>query len=90
MFTFEKVEQFGILNANVVFNVSDSGYINAKIQVIDRREQVNGYEAPESEVEGWANDSAQPQQQAQPQTQPKPQPQQEQNPNYVQDDDLPF
>ncbi len=52
-YTFDRVEQFGILDANVIFNVSDSGYINARIQVEDRREMVNSYEPPEQEVTGW-------------------------------------
>lgn len=59
-FTFDKVEQFGTLDANVVFNLNDSGFINARIQVADRREQVNAYEPPEQEVEGWTNSSAEP------------------------------
>ena len=54
-FTFDKVEQFGILDANVLFDLNDSGFINAKIQVVDKKEKVNGYEAPESEVTGWTN-----------------------------------
>jgi len=52
-YTFDRVEQFGTLDANVIFNVSDSGYINARIQVEDRREMVNSYEPPADAVEGW-------------------------------------
>lgn len=52
-FTFDKVQRFGILDANVLFIVNDKGYCNAKIQIIDRVEQVNGYEAPEDEAQGW-------------------------------------
>lgn len=52
-YTFDRVEQFGTLDANVVFNISDSGFINAKIQVKEKKEMVNSYEPPESEVEGW-------------------------------------
>lgn len=53
-FTFNKVEQFGELDANINFTINDSGFINAKIHVVDKKEQVNGYTPPESEVEGWA------------------------------------
>jgi hypothetical protein len=55
-YTFDRVERFGILDANFVFNLNDKGFIGAKIQVIDKKEQINGYEAPESqeeEVDGW-------------------------------------
>ena len=65
-FTFDKVEQFGVLDANVIFQVTESGFTNAKIQVVDRKEQVNGYEPPQSEVEGWANSSAEPSQKSEP------------------------
>ena len=54
-FTFDKVEMFGTLDCNVVFDLNDSGFINAKIQVVDSKEKVNGYEASESEVTGWTN-----------------------------------
>lgn len=57
-FTFDRVEKFGVLDAQIVFTVSDSGYCNAKIQVIDRVEQINGYTPPapfeEEIIEGWA------------------------------------
>ena len=60
-FTFDHVERFGILDATIVFAINEKGYINAKIQVIDRKEQVNGYEKPEEreeeEVEGWNVDA---------------------------------
>lgn len=52
-YTFDRVEQFGTLDANVIFTVSDAGFINAKIQVKDRREMVNSYVPSENEVEGW-------------------------------------
>lgn len=52
-YTFDKVEQFGELDANINFTINDAGFINAKIHIVDRREQVNGYTPPESEVEGW-------------------------------------
>lgn len=52
-YTFDRVEQFGTLDANVVFDISESGFINAKIQVKDRKEMVNSYEPPADAVEGW-------------------------------------
>ena len=52
-YTFDRVEQFGILDANVIFEISDAGFINAKIQVVDRKEMVNSYDPPADEVEGW-------------------------------------
>lgn len=52
-YTFDRVEQFGILDANVIFDISEAGFINAKIQVKDRKEMVNSYEPPASAVEGW-------------------------------------
>lgn len=52
-YTFDRVEQFGTLDANVIFDRNDSGYINARIQVEDRREMVNSYESPADAVEGW-------------------------------------
>lgn len=53
-YTFDRVEQFGTLDANVIFDISDAGFINAKIQVKDRKEMVNSYEPPADAVEGWA------------------------------------
>lgn len=52
-YTFDRVEQFGTLDANVIFDRNDSGFINAKIQVKDRKEMVNSYDAPADAVEGW-------------------------------------
>ena len=52
-YTFDRVEQFGTLDANVIFDINDAGFINAKIQVKDRKEMVNSYEPPEQEVTGW-------------------------------------
>lgn len=52
-YTFDRVEQFGTLDANVIFDISDAGFINAKIQVKDRKEMVNSYEPPADAVEGW-------------------------------------
>ena len=54
-YTFDRVAQFGILEALIDFILTDKGYINAKINIKDRREQILGYEAPEDEVTGWAN-----------------------------------
>lgn len=60
-FTFDKVARFGILDAKVIFDVTEKGYINAKIQVVDRKEQITMYEAPttfaDDEVEGWETES---------------------------------
>jgi len=53
-FTFERVEKFGVLDANVIFSKNDKGYINAKIQIIDKKEQINGYEDPEDTANGWS------------------------------------
>ena len=56
-FTFDKVARFGTLDAKVIFDVTEKGYINAKIQVVDKKEQITLYEPPttfaEDEVEGW-------------------------------------
>ena len=53
-FTFDKVAQFGILDAKIVFMLTETGFINAKIQIADKVEQVLSYEEPESDVTGWA------------------------------------
>ena len=57
-FTFERVQAFGELDALIDFNINDSGYINAKIAIKDRIEQVLDYIEPaggaEEIVEGWA------------------------------------
>jgi len=53
-FTWDAVDRFGILTANVVFAINDSGFVNAKIQVEDRKEQVLAYEGPEDQVTGWS------------------------------------
>ena len=57
-FTFERVQAFGELDALIDFKLNDSGYINAKIAVKDRIEQVLEYiepsESAEEIVEGWA------------------------------------
>lgn len=54
-FTFDKVERFGVLDAKIVFGINEKGFINAKIQVENKKEQVLSYEAPKSNVDGWAN-----------------------------------
>lgn len=57
-FTFERVQAFGELDALIDFKLNDSGFINAKIAVKDRLEQVLEYieptESAEEVVEGWA------------------------------------
>lgn len=53
-FTFDTVERFGILDANIIFTINDRGFIGSKIKVVDRKEQVNGYEGPEDQVTGWS------------------------------------
>ena len=57
-FTFERVQAFGELDALIDFKLNDSGFINAKIAVKDRLEQVLDYIEPtgsaEEIVEGWA------------------------------------
>ena len=57
-FTFERVQAFGELDALIDFKQNDSGYINAKIAIKDRVEQVLDYIEPtgsaEEIVEGWA------------------------------------
>jgi hypothetical protein len=57
-FTFDRVERFGILDANIIFSQNEKGFVAAKIQVLDKKEQVNGYQSPEEEVTGWANSEA--------------------------------
>ena len=56
-FTFDKVARFGTLDAKVIFDVTEKGFINAKIQVVDKKEQITMYEPPttfsDDEVEGW-------------------------------------
>ena len=57
-FTFERVQAFGELDALIDFKLNDSGFINAKIAVKDRLEQVLNYTEPvgseDEVVEGWA------------------------------------
>ena len=52
-FTFDKVERFGVLDAKIIFSINDAGFINAKIQVVDKKEQVLSYDSPEDFVSGW-------------------------------------
>lgn len=53
-FTFDAVEAFGTLDAKIIFSCNDAGYVNAKIAVVDKVEQVISYEGPEEFVSGWA------------------------------------
>lgn len=53
-YTFDRVEQFGTFDANIIFDINDAGFISAKIQVKDRKEMVNSYEPPVDAVDGWA------------------------------------
>ena len=57
-FTFERVQAFGEMDALIEFNLNDSGFVNAKIAIKDRIEQVLEYiepsESAEEVVEGWA------------------------------------
>ena len=57
-FTFDKVDRFGILDCEIEYTKNAKGYVSAKIQVIDKKEQVNGYSPAEEEVNGWANAEA--------------------------------
>ena len=63
-FTFERVQAFGELDALIDFKLNDSGYINAKIAIKDRVEQVLEYieptESVEEVVEGWATKAPDP------------------------------
>lgn len=57
-FTFDKVERFGILEAKIIYVKNKNGYINAKIEVIEGKEQIDGYEvstyeSQEDDVTGW-------------------------------------
>lgn len=52
-FTFERVGKFGILDCEIICAISAKGFLNAKIQIIDRKEQVFRYEASD-EADGWA------------------------------------
>ena len=57
-FTFDRVDRFGVLDCKIEFVVNKDGFINPKIQVIDKKEQIFGYKAPEQqeeEVDGWAS-----------------------------------
>lgn len=53
-FTFDAVESFGTLDAKIIFSCNDAGYVNAKIAVVDKVEQVTSYQSPEEFVSGWA------------------------------------
>jgi len=53
-YTFDIVEKFGVLDAKIIFSYENK-FCKAKIQVVDKIEQVNGYEALENydAVSGW-------------------------------------
>lgn len=56
-FTFNRVERFSEIDAKIDFKVSEKGYINAKIAIIDGKEQILSYTPPvneEEKVDGWA------------------------------------
>ena len=53
-FTFERIGKFGILDCDIVCAISAKGFLNAKIQIIDKKEQVSGYKEPEGEADGWS------------------------------------
>ena len=56
-FTFDRVERFSEIDAKIDFKVSDKGYINAKIVIIDGKEQILSYTPPvneEEKVDCWA------------------------------------
>ena len=56
-FTFDRVEAFGELDALINFKLNEQGFINAKIAIKDRIEQVLEYIEPSGAgeiVEGWA------------------------------------
>ena len=62
-FTFDRVDRFGMLDCKIEFVVNKDGFINPKIQVIDKKEQIFGYEAPEQqeeEVDGWISPAPEP------------------------------
>ncbi|NMA06794.1 MAG: hypothetical protein GX928_03645, partial [Ruminococcaceae bacterium] len=60
----ERVQAFGELDALIDFKLNDSGFINAKIAIKDRIEQVLNYTEPsesaEEVVEGWATKAPDP------------------------------
>ena len=57
-FTFDLVKAYGEMDALIDFTLNDSGFVNAKIAIKDRIEQVLDYIEPtasaEEIVEGWA------------------------------------
>ena len=58
-FTFEAVDNWGVLDANIIFDINKKGWCEAKIQVKNGKEIVNSYTPSESHVSGWANESGQ-------------------------------
>lgn len=85
-FTFDKVDRFGELDAKIIFQKNESGFVNARIASENKREQVFSYTPPVEDIQGWATtEQAEPapeQQQAQEQT-PTP-------PANPEENDLPF
>ena len=65
-FTFERVENFGVIDAKIIFPVNDKGYINPKIVVEAGKEQILSYEEPKEftpegeEITGWATKAPEP------------------------------
>ena len=65
-FTFERVENFGVIDAKIVFPVNDKGFINPKIVVEAGKEQILSYEEPKEftpegeEITGWATKAPEP------------------------------
>ena len=56
-YTFDKVEKFGILEAAILFTY-ENDFVKAKIEVIDKKEQVKKYTPPQNyeSVSGWENE----------------------------------
>ena len=59
IFTFEAVDKWDVLDANIIFDINKKGWCEAKIQVKNGKEIVNSYTASDSHVSGWANESGQ-------------------------------
>lgn len=59
-YTFESVEAKGVLDAEIVLNVTDRGFINAKIRVHEGRERVISYNPPNQVVTGWTGEAIAP------------------------------
>ena len=70
-YTFDKVAKFGVLDAKIIFGLNEKGFINAKIAIENRKEQIFEYEEPEEEADGWASDGQSQAQAPEQQEQPK-------------------